>query len=653
MLTVSPQEVFHMMAPLVGLGDFVSDDVYATSATASLSVRVASPVYGEPVVVAYLPWDTVAEPFKDQVLSLDWFTDAETGAVVPVDSSLDLSEYTVVWTVNGGRYTGETVVFRVDIPPQVLTCDVTVSRGGVEVASAEFTMAVKYVRREIRSLTEDDRNMFLQTLRLLYDVSTDDGRALYGDKYLSAETLLFRHLNGAGRTDCDHWHDGAGIVVQHLAFTLLAEQALQAVEPSLAMPYWEYAMDTSLYRDWYDSAVFQDDWFGAASPANADHAIERGLWAGVKLPDGAAYKTKWSVQKTGSLNPFVNGYGLMRSPWNNNPSPYIGRHNLTYGITTTKMPDCAVMSSCYASKSLSGMTDCLNGVTHGPVHILIGGNWGEGDVFQKNRDISFLQGMNKLLFFKNLWRAGFTRCPTSCDDTQVKCACAVPDEYITRYGAQGILERAGVWDQMAGSLQKGDISDATVLAALRAVEDPASVGEMFSSAAPYDPAFWPVHGQIDRVLSLKRVRLAQGYLSSKTFSEEWGFAAKDKRYLAGRCDWTGVASVEDLTLPTCSFHVSNSSCFGHGENDLLDFDNFQGQGETYTNGGFYEFMHPWNDALPYTYDTFDFDYCADQGVDITTADTAMGNGKNAANAHTLMGAAGPHAPPPFIPVSGM
>ena len=83
-----------------------------------------------------------------------------------------------------------------------------------------------------------------------------------------------------------------------------------------------------------------------------------------------------------------------------------------------------------------------------------------------------------------------------------------------------------------------------------------------------------------------------------------------------------MASVDDLTLPSCSFRVSNTSCYGHGSNDLLDFDNFLGLGETYTNEGFYAFMHPWNDALPYTYDTFDFDYCEDQGVDVSNADVS-------------------------------
>ena len=39
--------------------------------------------------------------------------------------------------------------------------------------------------------------------------------------------------------------------------------------------------------------------------------------------------------------------------------------------------------------------------------------------------------------------------------------------------------------------------------------DSGIAGDMFSSGAPFDPSFWPVHGQIERILSLKRIRLSQ------------------------------------------------------------------------------------------------------------------------------------------------
>ena len=227
-----------------------------STTSSSVEISMKSPVYAELAVVNFLPWDVVAEPYKEQILSVQSFVDTDGNTVQYDDieestgDNIGTAHYTITWSINDETYTGKAITFQPNMDPQVLTCTVTISRGEEYRASREFTLAVKYVRREIRSLSDDDRTLFLRTLRLLYDLSTEDGQALYGDKYLSAEGLLFRHLNGAARTDCDHWHDGAGIVVQHMAFTLLAEQSLQAVDRSIAMPYWEYAQDASLYANW-------------------------------------------------------------------------------------------------------------------------------------------------------------------------------------------------------------------------------------------------------------------------------------------------------------------------------------------------------------------------------------------------------------------
>jgi len=47
------------------------------------------------------------------------------------------------------------------------------------------------------------------------------------------------------------------------------------------------------------------------------------------------------------------------------------------------------------------------------------------------------------------------------------------------------------------------------LKVLRAIEDPGIAGEMFSSAAAYDPTFWPLHGQIERIVGAKRIMISQ------------------------------------------------------------------------------------------------------------------------------------------------
>jgi hypothetical protein len=98
------------------------------------------------------------------------------------------------------------------------------------------------------------------------------------------------------------------------------------------------------------------------------------------------------------------------------------------------------------------------------------------------------------------------------------------------------------------------------------------------------------------------------------FDETYGWPEYDPSdpaaYLYGTCDWSGVAGPDDLTLPACTKGII---CDGHNAGDALNFGDFLGQGETYTNAEFLAFIHPWSADLPYTYDTFDFDYCAAAG----------------------------------------
>ena len=49
-------------------------------------------------------------------------------------------------------------------------------------------------------------------------------------------------------------------------------------------------------------------------------ALAAGSWAGLAMPNGSADLEDWDLSTMKSLNPFVNAYGHMRSPWNNNPS---------------------------------------------------------------------------------------------------------------------------------------------------------------------------------------------------------------------------------------------------------------------------------------------------------------------------------------------
>ena len=105
-------------------------------------------------------------------------------------------------------------------------------------ATVVTKVMVKYVRREVRSLTDADREAWLSAVQVLQHVPTSAGQSLYGAKYYSKDHFTRLHLYYGGALDCDHWHQGAGFVTSHVALTLMWEQALQAVNPSVAAPYW-------------------------------------------------------------------------------------------------------------------------------------------------------------------------------------------------------------------------------------------------------------------------------------------------------------------------------------------------------------------------------------------------------------------------------
>lgn len=471
--------------------------------------------------------------------------------------------------------------------------------------TATYPVMVKYVRREIRLLNQSDRSTFFDTLYTTYTTEQVDGERAYGKKFRSIKRLVSEHLLGAADKECDHWHDDAGIMTHHIAFTLEMEQSLQSIDKTVTIPYWDYTQDAYELDDWTDSDIFNPDWFGMASPSSKDHVITEGRWAYLSVGKQA--------DKDGVRNP----YGLLRSPWNTNPTPYVLRHRYVYdekdgGWT---LPGCTDFSSAWSYNSLGEYFDELNGELHGPVHIMIGGQWW----VNRTMNFSATNGGDFLLASKFLWRQGYVRCPELCsDDTpDDRCTCSCPDE-LTRYfrTSRDFLDETGLfnlsdglfsdWSNFAttGCMTPDDCFD-TVVKALCHV---GHAGEMFTSAAPYDPTFWPIHGLADRYLSLKRI---QAHENETLLSQTWSYdhdgnSPSDTRRV---CDWSKVG--DTMGLPDC--YVGD--CAGHRAQDLLPMGNFLDRNESYTNEEFYKFMNPRNEELPYIYDSFtQWPACTDQAI---------------------------------------
>lgn len=464
----------------------------------------------------------------------------------------------------------------------------------------EFAITAKIIRYELRTLSDEDRTKYFVALQTFYKVSQEDGERFYGKDYLSLNYLVRQHLYGAASIECDHWHDGAGIVNHHVGITWEMENSLRKIDNTTAAHYWDYTIEYSKNILWYTSDIFDDDWFGSNSPTHPDHVVDKGRWRYTEVMSNAR-----------DFSIVTNPYGLLRSPWNSNKIPYLMRYNHTAGsmrLPYHNFPTCEE----FAKYISSGRTDfgkissALNGELHGPVHVMIGGLWGmhaHKNIWGRLFKEGFTTTSNLLLFSKFLWRQGFIRLAESCssdtptEDCMPHCPSLITED--ADHHAAELLDKAGVkkifphWKKMELIMVELNVTRKDFLGMLCKVGLP---GEMFTSAAPQDPTFWPLHGNAERYVQYLRV-----LNSNKTiiFNETWSYdhqgAASDTDLV---CDWSNVTEFTDM--PTCS----KGSCPGHKEDDLLPFKKlFPSQGDKeYTNKEFYNVISPFNTLLPYAYD---------------------------------------------------
>ena len=249
----------------------------------------------------------------------------------------------------------------------------------------------------------------------------------------------------------------------------------------------------------------------------------------------------------------TNPYGLLRSPWNTNKVPFLMRSGWAEGQRAggyKSLPSCADFSAAVETAvhggGLGEIQSAINGFLHGPVHIMIGGLWGldlatwgprtrdddHVDTEGRNADLS---AVTMFLFAKFLWRQGVSRCPATCaaDAPQDECLCHCPDEVRRRVApassgaAVDVLAAAGA-EALTNYLPRDPngtfletildgLDHETVLSALCKVGFP---GEMFTSAAPQDPTFWPLHGNAERFLQLLRLLMRRGELA---IDDAWAY----------------------------------------------------------------------------------------------------------------------------------
>jgi hypothetical protein len=168
--------------------------------------------------------------------------------------------------------------------------------------TSEGNLLCMYVRREFRALTDDDLTKTVEAMYTMWSTDEDTGQTLYGNSYHNYVYLLEYHYFNAAWIDADHVHEGLWFLAQHIKMTNIFEKAMQAVEPSISLPYWDYTIETAYNISVWDSPMFQANTFGTLTlPTNLtwgwlyeSDGIDDG-----KIPDGkwaymtADYNTKY------------------------------------------------------------------------------------------------------------------------------------------------------------------------------------------------------------------------------------------------------------------------------------------------------------------------------------------------------------------------
>lgn len=265
-------------------------------------------------------YDAVVEPSAE--MELDILSDVTTRSTSNVYYKYRIystSDYNTL-LASGDEYpneTGNSTSFSLACNPyDEFSILITKFIGDEPDSKQSGTALCLYVRREVRALSSKDLNATLDAMYSLWSYSEEDGQALFGDNFHNANYFAEIHNFNAAWQDADHIHEGLGFIPQHIKMTNMFEMAMQAVDPSVSLFFWDFTIDDSEGKKVFDSFVFQESIFGTlfepASPSTgwtyADDVrdngrITNGRWANLKAEKSVKYPD------------LANGYGYMRGPW--------------------------------------------------------------------------------------------------------------------------------------------------------------------------------------------------------------------------------------------------------------------------------------------------------------------------------------------------
>ena len=287
---------------------------------------------------------------------------------------------------------------------------------GTVVQTAEAKLSLKYVKREIDTLTAEDRELMLDTMHVLWSTDTESGVKLYGNDYKSVYYFAQLHCEAPIYPGCDMFHTGPGFLHQHVYLEAYFEQSMRAVNPAVTLHYVDYgkifnSTDFQNHRSYARDGgnytkLMTDLWFGSSDPVTGQ--IQDGRWAGAEVPrittemlkkEGIPDELFWNdggqFAEMYGANHYASPLGYQRASWSMMSDRKVLRFN-NYGYYEDYLNEMApgdwanregVNCDGYTSyvtaavnSSYETISQLLEFDAHGPAHFAFAG----GTVYEEN-----------------------------------------------------------------------------------------------------------------------------------------------------------------------------------------------------------------------------------------------------------------------------
>jgi hypothetical protein len=93
------------------------------------------------------------------------------------------------------------------------------------------------VRREIRSLSAEERGRVFGAFEVMRSTTQEEGEASYGPWFRTYDSITLQHIYATIDERCDQGHLSAAFSTYHRALILVVEETLLAMDPSIgALP---------------------------------------------------------------------------------------------------------------------------------------------------------------------------------------------------------------------------------------------------------------------------------------------------------------------------------------------------------------------------------------------------------------------------------